>query len=195
MSPRDFLSESEIGKHEAAENRKYVYQGEISPAMRVRMERGTAPEIVPRHRLLKDCKSCKKLSSVQYEAAPGYFIKLATRTFQHALQKVRIQDMSSPLPEAGIAKYAEYAYSVGYIRDPTAPQLPVNFETAMSRHKQLGAKFAKLGQDTKDEFTLKLNSGRSKSYWRILEEKEFEKMRQRRSGAHFLPSGYVLKPQ
>ena len=79
--------------------------------------------------------------------------------------------------------------------DPEAPQLPVNFEAAMPRHKQLRASFAKLGQDTKDEFTLKLNSGRAKGYWRILEDKEFEKMRQNRSGGHFLPSGYVLKPQ
>ena len=138
--------------------------------MRVRMERGTAPELVPRHRLNKDCKSCNKCP-VCYEAAPGYFIKLATRTFQHALKKVPIKNMVPPLPKEAIAKYAEYAYSIGYIMDPTAPQLPVNFETAMSRHKQLRANFAKLGQDTKDEFTLKLNSGRTKSCWRILEER------------------------
>jgi hypothetical protein len=165
-------------KHEAAENRKYVYHGEISPAMWVRLERGTAPEIVPRHHLHKDCKFCRNCP-ICYEAAPGYFIKLATRTFQQALPKVRIQDLTPPLLEAGIAKYAEYAYSLGYIMDPTAPQLPVNFETALCRHKQLRANFAKLGQDTKDEFTLKLNSGRSKGYWRILEDREFEKMRQK----------------
>ena len=109
IHPRDFLSESEIGKREAAENRKYVYHGEISPAMRVRLEIGAAPEIIPRHRLHKDCKSCKNCP-VCYETAPGNFIKLATRTFQHALQQVWIQDMSPPLPEAGIAKYAEYTY-------------------------------------------------------------------------------------
>ena len=162
--------------------------------MRMRMERGTAPELVPRHRLHKDCKSCRNCP-VCFEAAPGYFMKLATRTFQHALQKVRIQDMCPSLPNDGIAKYAEYAYSINYIMDPTAPPLPVNFETAMPRHKQLRASFAKLGQDSKNEFALKLNSGREKGYWRILEEKEFEKMRQKGSGAHFLPSGYVLKPQ
>ena len=140
-----------------------MYHGEMSPAMRVRLERGTAPEIIPKHHLHKDSKSCRNCP-ICYEAAPGYFIKLATKTFQHALQKVRIQDMIPPLPEAGIAKYAEYAYSRGYIMDPTAPQLPVNFETAMCRHKQLRANFSKLGQDTKEEVTLKLNTGRSKGY-------------------------------
>ena len=79
--------------------------------------------------------------------------------------------------------------------DPEAPQLPVNFETAMSRLQQLRTSFAKLGQATKDEFTLKLNSGRKKGYWRILKDKEFEQMRQNKDGDHFLPSGYVLKPQ
>ena len=78
------MSESEIAKAVVAENRKYVYHGEVSPALQVRMERGTAPQLVPRHRLHKDCQSYKKYP-VCYEAAPGYFMKLATKTFQQSI--------------------------------------------------------------------------------------------------------------
>ena len=97
FNQRDSLSESEIMKHEAAENRKYVYHGEISPAMRVRLERGTAPEIIPRHHLHKDCKSCRNCP-ICYKAAPGFFIKLATKTFQHAPGRTEFR-LSQPIKQ------------------------------------------------------------------------------------------------
>ena len=68
-------------------------------------------------------------------------MKLATKTFQQAIQRVQIRDMKPPLPDAGVTEYAEYAYCVNYVVDPAADVLPINYETAHKRHAQLRANF------------------------------------------------------
>ena len=189
----DSMSESEVAKAIVAENRKYIYYGEVTPALQVRMERGTAPQPVARHRLHKDCKSCKKCPAC-YDAAPGYLMKLATTKFAKYVQRVQIQDVKPPLLVQGVHPMAKYVYTVKYLVDPAADVLPVNYETAHKRHVQLRANFTKLTDEKKNECNQRLTSGIAKGYWRIIEGKDLERMRQPGSGAHFLPSGYVLKP-
>ena len=48
------MSESEASKAIVAENRTFIFHGKVTPALQARMERVTAPNFVPRHRLNKD---------------------------------------------------------------------------------------------------------------------------------------------
>ena len=50
-------SESEVSTAIVAEDRKLIFHGVVTPGLQARMERGTAPKLVPRHRLNKDCQS------------------------------------------------------------------------------------------------------------------------------------------
>ena len=129
-----------------------------------------------------------------YEAAPGYLMNLATKTFAQHIERVQIQDVKPPIPPQGVHPMAKYVWQMKYLEDPTADMLPVNYEAAFKRHQALRLNFAKLTRKTKDEFNKRLTSGVPKGYWRIVVGKELEKMRQPGSGAHFLPSSYVLKP-
>ena len=66
----EVLSESETAKHSVAENHKFLATGEISPALRVRLERYTLPQPQPMQKLHKDCGQCSKCP-ICMEGAPG----------------------------------------------------------------------------------------------------------------------------
>ena len=154
---------------------------------------GTAPKLVPRHRLNKDCQSCKKCP-LCFEAAPGYMQQIATKAFASRVEKVPIQDVRPPIPPLGLHKHATHVFQVSYLKDPTADILPVNYGPALIRHVTLRNSFSKLTKDSRDEFNECLSSGIHKGYWHLAMGEELEKLRQPGSEAHFLPSGYVLKP-
>ena len=83
------MSESERSKAIVAEDRKYIFHCVVTPGLQARMERGTAPKLIPRHRLNKDCQSCKKCP-LCFEAAPGYMMQIATKAFASRVEKVPI---------------------------------------------------------------------------------------------------------
>ena len=80
------MSESKRSKAIVAEDRKFIFHGVVTPGLQARMERGTAPKLVPRHRLNKDCQSCKKCP-LCFEAAPGYMQQIATKAFASRVEK------------------------------------------------------------------------------------------------------------
>ena len=85
---------------------------------------------------------------------------------------------------------ARYAYAITYVEDDEADVLPVNFESAMSRHLSLPKSAASLSSAAKAEFSKRLSQGVKRGFWSI---QEIDKMRALSSGAHFLPAGFVLK--
>ena len=105
------------------------------------MERGTAPKLVPRHRLNKDCRTCDKCP-VCYEAAPGYMQQIAIKAFASRVKKVPIEDVRLLIPPLGLHKQATHIFQVKYLEDPTAESLPVNYGTALNHHKTLRQNFA-----------------------------------------------------
>ena len=90
---------------------------------------------------------------------------------------------------------AKYVWQVKYLEDPTVDVLPVNYEIAFKQHQAMRLNFARLTRETKDKFNKRSTSGVPKGYWRIVVVEDLKKMGQPDSGPHFLPSGYVLKPQ
>ena len=105
-----------------------------------------------------------------------------------------IEDVRLLIPPLGLHKQATHVFQVKYLEDPTAESLPVNDGTALNHHKTLRQNFAQLPFSARIEFEERLSSGVPKGYWDIAMGEELEKLRQPASGAHFLPSGYVLKP-
>ena len=160
------MSESERSKAIVAEDRKFILHGVVTPGLQARMERGTAPKLVPRHRLNKDCQSCKKFP-LCFEAAPGYMQQIATKACASRVEKVPIQDVKPPIPPLGLHKHATHVFQVSYLKDPTADTLPVNYGTALSRHVTLRNSFSKLTKESRDEFNERLSSGIHKGYWHL----------------------------
>ena len=44
------MSESKRSKAIVAEDRKFIFHGVVTPGLQARIERGTAPKLMPRHR-------------------------------------------------------------------------------------------------------------------------------------------------
>ena len=76
------------------------------------------------------------------DAVPGYLQKLAESVFKKHIVRVSLTDMKPPLPPRGMRRMAQYAYSVTYVEDPQADSLPINYETALSRHVTLRRNFS-----------------------------------------------------
>ena len=170
-----------------------MFHGIVTPGLQARLERGTAPNLLPQHRLNKDCQSCKKCP-LCFEAAPGYMLQIVTKAFASRVQKVPIQDLRPSIPPQGLHKHATHVFQVSYLKDPTADSLSVNYGPALKRHETLRNNFSKLTRESRDEFSERLSSGLGNGYWHIAMGKELEELCRPDSGAYFLPSGYVLKP-
>ena len=108
---------------------------------------------------------------------------------KHIVRK-KIEDFNPPIPAEGVHKMAKYAYAITYVEDNQADVLPVNFETAMSRHNSLRKSAASLPPAAKAEFSKRLTQGVKRGFWSI---QEIDKMRSLKGGCHFLPAGFVLK--
>ena len=139
------LSESERSQHIVAENRKYLKHGEwqLSPALKAKLEKHTQPQLQPRHRLQPSCKMCNKCVLCM-EGAPGYYKSLEEAVYKKHIVRKKIEDFNPPIPAEGVHKMAKYAYAITYVEDNQADVLPVNFETAMSRHNSLSKSAASL---------------------------------------------------
>ena len=124
------------------------------------------------------------------EGAPGYFKNLEEAVYKKHIVRKQIGDFQPPIPAEGVHKMARYAYAITYVEDDEADVLPVNFESAMSRHLSLRKSTASLSSAVKAEFSKRLSQGVKRGFWSI---QEVDKMRALGSGAHFLPAGFVLK--
>ena len=120
--------------------------------------------------------------------------QIATKAFASRVEKVPKQDVKPPIPPLGLYKQATHVFQVKYLEDPNADALPVNYGTALNCHQTMRNNFAKLTSESRNEFNERLLSGVHKGYWHLVMGEELEKLRQPGSEAHFLPSGYVLKP-
>ena len=173
------MGEDELSRNVCAENRRWLSTGDVTPALRARLERFTEPGPVPRHVLKRECASCGSCQ-ICMEGSPDY------------LQTI-VRQLVSDLPLEGVHRMAKYAYSVTYVPDPSAENLPVNYAVALSRHESLRRDFIKLLAATRQEFTKRLKDGVSKEYWNVIEGAELDKLRHPDGRGHFLPANYVLK--
>ena len=184
------MSESEVSMTIVVENRKIIFHREVTPALQARMERGTAPKLVPRHRLNKDCKTCDKCP-VCYEAAPGYMKHMATKAFASRVTKVTIEDVVHPVPPLGLHKHATHVFEVKYLEDPDRENLPVNFGAALHRHQALRQNFVKLPSSARTEFEERLSSGSVRVIGTLSEGKNWRNCAGQEVGPIFYP---VLGP-
>ena len=115
---------------------------------------------------------------------------IVTPYYKKHIVRKQIGDFQPPIPAEGVHKMARYAYAITYVEDDEADVLPVNFESAMSRHLSLRKSTASLSSAAKAEFSKRLTQGVKRGFWSI---QEVDKMRALGSGAHFLPAGFVLK--
>ena len=119
-----------------------------------------------------------------------YYKSLEEAVYKKHIVRKKIEDFNPPIPAEGVHKMSKYACAIIYVEDNQADVLPVNFETAMSRHLSLRKSTASLCSAAKAEFSKRLSQGVKRGFWSI---QEVDKMRALGSGAHFLPAGFVLK--
>ena len=98
------------------------------------------------------------------EGAPGYLKNLEEAVYKKHIVRKQIGDFQPPLPAEGVHKMARYAYTINYVEDPDADVLPVNFESAMSRHASLRRSTASLSATAKAEFSKRLKLRSEKGF-------------------------------
>ena len=103
------------------ENRRWLYEGVVTPALRARLQYFTEPGPVARHVLNRKCASCGSCKLCM-EGSPHYLQKLAVRCFKQTIVRHPVDD----LPSKGVHPMARYAYNVMYVPDLSADPLPVN---------------------------------------------------------------------
>ena len=64
------------------------------------------------------------------------------------------------------------------MRDPSALELPDNYNISYQRHKNLRTSFAKLPEEAQLEFTHRLTQGLKQGYWEVVPEQEALQLRQ-----------------
>ena len=73
---------------------------------------------------------------------------------------------------------AIYRYRIKYMRDPSALELPDNYQISYQRHRNLRNSFSKLPEEAQLEFTNRLTQGLKQRYWEVVPEQEALQLRQ-----------------
>ena len=73
---------------------------------------------------------------------------------------------------------ASYRYRIKYMRDPSALELPDNYQISYHRHRNLRNSFSKLPEEAQLEFTTRLTQGLNHGYWEVVPEQEALQLQQ-----------------
>ena len=149
----------------------------------------TTPAVTPEHVLNPACKVCNKCTLCVETGGLTYLEQLQTEAF-----KAHIWRVSAKKGDA-----VNYRYRIKYMRDPSALELPDNYQISYQRHRNLRNSFSKLPEEAQLEFTNRLTQGLKQRYWEVVPEQEALQLRQLPgpgvTPGHYLPANFVLKTQ
>ena len=126
-----------------AEVDKFLDCGVVSKILHQMLEVVTALTVTPEHVLNSACKTCN-ICTICFETGGQTFMeRMRTEAF-------KAHNLSIPNQEGDVAKYR---YRIKYMQDPSALQLPNNYQISYMRHLSLRNAFSKLEPDAQKEFT------------------------------------------